>query len=204
MDKGKELANDRADTNKDQEEGEIKEGPHTKHNRGEFVGLALHTINKYRTIYFKGVDVDQVNNVLDDLKGIDIHYEVGQVMHNRFTKTMSVVLTAMDMDRVTKAHQLVEQCYSRPSKFSPEHTFNEKEVNQAAMAIHTVKKEGNHIISNKDFIKAVKELVGMDMPDNFKMARISKVATPTWIIKCREKEVLSTLINKGGQASKSH
>ncbi|ELR24944.1 uncharacterized protein ACA1_309790 [Acanthamoeba castellanii str. Neff] len=125
------------------------------------------------TIYFKGVDINQVNDVLDDLKGIDTHYEVSQVMHNRFTKTMSVVLMATDTDRVTKAHQLVEQCYSGPGKFSPEHAFDEKEVDQAAMAIHTVKQEGNHIISNKDFVKAVKEL-------------------------CHKKEVLSTLINKGG------
>jgi len=52
------------------------------------------------------------------------------------------------------------------------------------MAICVVKSEGDHVISNDYFIKVVKELTGLDMPEDFKMACIAKAVSPTWIVKC--------------------
>lgn len=85
-DKGKDLANEVEMI----EEGElVKEGERqSKHSKVDF-RMALHNINKYQTIDFKAVDSSQVNKVLDDLKGINIQYEVSQVMLNGFMKVMS-------------------------------------------------------------------------------------------------------------------
>jgi hypothetical protein len=165
--KGKELA-DEVEELKDGEINLDKEHP-TKCSKADFVGMALHDIDKYRTVYFEGVDASQVNEVLDNLKGIDVWYEVGQVMHDSFTKVMSVVLLAEDVDLVTKARELVEQCYGGPGWFCPEWAYDEKEVTWVAMAICVVKSEGDHVISNSDFVKAVKELMGWDMLEDFEM-----------------------------------
>ncbi|ELR16092.1 uncharacterized protein ACA1_224930 [Acanthamoeba castellanii str. Neff] len=100
-------------------------------------------------IYFEGVNADQVSDVLDDLKGIDVCYEVGQVMHDGFTKTMAVVLSATETDQVTQACQLIEQCYNSPGKFHPECTYNEKEVEKEVLS--TLIDKGGAMINFNDY-----------------------------------------------------